>query len=153
LAEAGGSLDVKDQRLACDTLSELPTPGPGAALRPLLRGIPFAPANCSRYLTPVLQRSMLTTDDLTFGELMHASQVQGRTSKGTTAQVKSGYDGVQRETAIFSRKTQCYVRRLAWRYLRTLAAHRPAAYPHAAAEALIHYTPEDTQDPQGLMGQ
>jgi hypothetical protein len=153
LVEAVASLDVKEQGLAWDTLYELATPAPVAAVRQLLRGIPFGQAHCWRYVKSVLKRSMLRHDYVTLGELMHTVEVQGRTSKGTTAQVKSGYDGVQRETPIFSRKTQCYVRRSAWRYLRMLAAHRPEAYAHAAAEALIHYTPEDAQDPQGLTGQ
>jgi hypothetical protein len=53
--------------------------------------------------------------------------------------VKSGYDGETRKTPIFRRSTQDYMRRLAWRYLRTLAFHSPEQYAPMAAEVLVHY--------------
>ena len=69
-----------------------------------------------------------------------------------SASVKSGYDGVQRKSPIFHRRTQDFVRRLGWRYLRNLAAYRPELYAPAAAEVLIAYTPDDAEEPTGLRG-
>src|SRR5262249_38873513 len=111
LVQAVLGLDVKEQGLAVDTLYELATPAAVAAARQVSRQIPFDQAHRWRYVKSVLRRAMLRHDYATFGELLHAVEVQGRTSKGTTAAVKSGYDGVQRETPIFQRKTQNYVRR------------------------------------------
>ena len=73
--------------------------------------------------------------------------------RGRRRSVKSGYDGAQRMTPIFRRKTQDHVRRLGWRYLRNLAAHDPTLYAPAAAEVLVAYTPEDAQEPEGLRGE
>src|SRR5262249_28552909 len=82
-------------------------------------------------------------DHETFGWLAYAIERRGQATKGTTATVKSGYDGKQHETRIFGRSTQNFLRRLSWRYLRTLARWHPAEYPHAAAEVIIHYRAED----------
>ena len=85
-----------------------------------------------------------------FGWLSHAIEVQARKTTGTEAVVKSGYDGVERKTPIFRRKTQDFLRRLGWRYLRNLAAYRPDLYAPAAAEVLVAYTPEDAEEPEGF---
>jgi hypothetical protein len=152
LAQAVQALDVQQMGLALDTLYELATPLPVAAVRRLLTSIPFDRVHVWRYVKSVFKRSMLRHDHVTFGLLAHAIEAQGRTTTGTAASVKSGYDGVQRQTTIFRQKTQHYLRRLAWRYLRRLASYRPAAYPHAAAEALIHYSPRDARKQQDLYG-
>ena len=68
-----------------------------------------------------------------------------RSSRATTASSAT--------TPIFRRKTQDYLRRLGWRYLRNLAAYRPELYAHAAAEVLVAYTPEDAEEPEGLRGE
>jgi hypothetical protein len=57
--------------------------------------------------------------------------------------VKSGYDGKERPTRIFSRQTQLYLRRAAWRFLGNLARYRAEAYPWAAAEVVIPYNADD----------
>ena len=145
-------LDVAQGGLALDTLYELGTPLPVAVVRKRLGEIRFDQAHVWRYVKSVFKRSMLRHDHATFGQIAHTIEGQGRATTGTTAGVKSGYDGAQRQTSIFRQKTQHYLRRLAWRYLRRLARYRPAAYPYAAAEALIPYSPQDAQKPQDLYG-
>ncbi len=152
LAAAVLALPTKDQGLVLDTLYELCTPLTVAVARDVLRHTEFGHVHRWRYVKSVLKRSMLRHDHATFGELIHAVEVQGRDTLGVTANVKSGYDGVQRQTAIFHRATQTYIRRLGWRFLRTLATYRPDTYAHAAAEALIPYTPTDAQEPHGMSG-
>ncbi len=105
-----------------------------------------------RYIKSIDKRSQLRHDRAMFGGLGHAIEAQVRKTVGTKASVKSGYDGVQRTSPIFQRRTQDFVRRLGWRYLRNLAAYRPELYAHAAAEALVAYTPEDAEEPDGLRG-
>ena len=46
-----------------------------------------------RYVKSVFKRSMLRHDYATFGLLAHAIEAQARQTPGTTAAVKSGYDG------------------------------------------------------------
>ncbi|MDP6504647.1 MAG: hypothetical protein QF886_13575, partial [Planctomycetota bacterium] len=75
-----------------------------------------------------------------------------RDSAGTHAKVKSGLDGKSREMVIFGRKTQNYMRRASWRFLRKVARHKSAEYPHAAAEVLVQYGPEDEEMPVGKYG-
>jgi HEAT repeats len=144
--------DAVQGGLALDTLQELATPLPVAAVRKLVATVRYDQAHVWRYVKSVFKRAMLRHDYVTFGIISHAIEAQGRQTTGTTALVKSGYDGVQRQTTIFRQKTQLYLRRLSWRYLRRLARHRPAAYPYAAAEAIIHYSPSDAEPEQDLYG-
>jgi len=146
------ALDAQQRGLALDTLYELATPASIAAVRAVLRETAVDRPHIWRYIKSIARRACLRHDHATFGEVMHRIEAQGRTSAGTTASVKSGYDGQQRSTRIFGRKVQWYVRRAAWRYLRNLAKYQPEAYPLAAAEVLIHYTPEDGQEPRGMSG-
>src|SRR5260221_13920569 len=95
---------------------------------------------------------MLRPDFRMVAEVIHSVEAQGRTSTGTTALVKSGYDGIERQTSIFRQKTQHFLRRMAWRYLRRLAFHRPEEYPYAAAEALVPYNPKDAEPSNDLYG-
>ncbi len=150
LTQAVLALGAQEVGLAVDTLYELATPLPVAATRRLLREVAFDQAHVWRYVKSVFKRTMLRHDFVTFGLLAHAIEAQGRQTTGTTASVKSGYDGAQRQTTIFRQKTQHYLRRAAWRYLRRLARHRPAAYPYAAAEGVIHYSPADANPQAGL---
>jgi len=143
---------LKERGPALDVLYELGTPGAVAAVRAVLEQSPFTNAGMWRYTKSVLKRSMLRHDFATFGWLSHAIEAAAANTTGTTANVKSGYDGQSRPTPIFRKKTQRYVRRLAWRYLRRLAKWRPEDYAAAAAEAVVHYTPGDSTDPKGLYG-
>lgn len=143
---------IKDRGLAIDSLYELGRDASvAAALGAIEQGSIEAP-HMWRYVKSVFKRSMVRHDHATFGRLAHAIEVAGRATRGTTATVKSGYDGESRATRIFGRATQSYVRRLAWRYLRMLALHRPNWYAHAAAEAIVHYTHADEVDPHGRYG-
>jgi hypothetical protein len=142
-AEEPTHLTTGEQGLIVDTLYELGTPLAVGVSRALLVKTRFDRPHLWRYVKSVFKRSLLRHDHVTFGWLSHEIEAQARKTAGTTASVKSGYDGKQRQTNIFGRNTQDYLRRLAWRYLRNLARYRPEAYPYAAAEALIHYTPED----------
>ncbi|QDV38455.1 HEAT repeat domain-containing protein [Tautonia plasticadhaerens] len=145
---------VEDQYrgLALDTLYELGTPVAVAAIRAVLPGLRFDRVYHWRYLKSIYKRSMLRHDAVTFGLLSHAIEARGRQTKGVAASVKSGLDGGVHHTRIFARPTQRYLRRLAWRYLRNLARHRPDRYAAAAAEALVPYGPEDAREPSGLYG-
>ena len=140
IAQAVLALDVKEQGLALDTLYEVAEPLGVAAARQVMDKLAFDRAFLWRYVKSVFKRAMLRHDYETFGWLAHAIEERGLNTKGTAATVKSGYDGSQRQTRIFSRTTQDFLRRLSWRYLRRLARYRPEAYALAAAEALIHYT-------------
>jgi hypothetical protein len=135
-----------------DLLYERATPAAVQASAALIRDMSFDRAFVWRYVKSVLKRSMLRGDFRTFGWLMHEIEIRGRATAGKKQTVKSGYDGVERATRIFGRKTQNYVRRAAWRYLRRLAQHRPDAYAPAAAEALLHYTADDAQPPYRKYG-
>src|SRR5262249_20194365 len=152
VTQAVKALDAQTSGLALDTLYELATPLPVAVVRRVIDQTRFDRPHIWRYVKSVFKRSMLRHDYETFGLIAHAIEALGRTTTGTTATVKSGYDGVQRQSSIFRQKTQHYLRRLSWRYLRLLARHRPKAYPHAAAEAIIHYSPKDAEKPQDLTG-
>ncbi|MBY0522112.1 MAG: HEAT repeat domain-containing protein [Gemmataceae bacterium] len=152
LIETVLALTPQNLGLAIDTLYELATPLTVAATRAVLRKVAVDRPHMWRYVKSVHKRSMLRHDYAMFGELSHAIEVQARSSKGTTATVKSGYDGAQRKTRIFGPNTQRFVRRSTWRYLRMLAKHRPDAYALAAAEAIVAYKPDDEQEPKGLYG-
>ncbi|MCI0458037.1 MAG: hypothetical protein L0Z62_13820 [Gemmataceae bacterium] len=142
LAQEVLGLEPPQRGLALDTLYELATPLTVSATHEILKKIPFDQAHSWRYVRSAFKRSMLRHDPETFGLLSHLIEVRGQGSKGTFATVKSGYDGSQRQTRIFGKNTQDFMRRLSWRYLRNLARYRPDLYAHAAAEAIIHYTPE-----------
>ncbi len=147
------ALEVQQRGLALDTLYELATPLAVAVVPAALAQVPFDQAHHWRYVKSIHKRAMLRHDYALFGWLSHAIEVQGRASTGSEATVKSGYDGVVRPVRIFARKTQNFMRRLSWRYLRLLASHRPEAYSRAAAEALLAYGPQDGETPRGLYGQ
>jgi hypothetical protein len=138
--------------LTIDTLYELATPLTVGAVRTVLAQIRFQQPNVWRYVKSIFKRSMLRHDFRTFGEVIHHIEAQGRTSTGTTALVKSGYDGIDRHTSIGRQKTQHFLRRMGWRYLRRLAFHRPERYPYAAAEALVPYNSKDAEPSNDLYG-
>jgi HEAT repeat protein len=146
IAQAVLALDVKEQGLALDTLYEVAEPRGVAAAWQVMDKLAFDRAFLWRYVKSVFKRAMLRHDYEMFGWIAHAIEERGLTTKGTTATVKSGYDGSLRQTRIFSRTTQDFLRRLSWRYLRRLARYRPESYALAAAEALIHYTPPQGQN-------
>lgn len=153
LAQAVLALDAQQRGLALDTLYELATPLTVSSLRLAFDDIAADQAHLWRYVKSIHKRALLRHDYATFGWLSHAIEAWSRDSEGTKATVKSGYDGVARPVHLFGRKTQNFMKRLSWRYLRLLANHRPDAYPAAAAEALVAYTPGDSEVPQGLFGQ
>ena len=153
LADSVRGQEEKYQGLALDTLYEIGTPVATGAVRLVLAELSFGRPYHWRYIKSIHKRAMLRHDFITFGQLSHAIEIRARSTAGTKAKLKSGYDGVERETPVFQHKTQDYLRRLGWRYVRNLAAYRPHAYPHAAAEALVPYTPEDAEEPSGLRGE
>lgn len=152
LLEVLGEVDVQRRGLVADVLYEADTPATVAATRRLLRSVAFEQPHLWRYTKSIFKRSMLRDDARTFGWLAHAIEERARISKGTTATLKSGLDGKPRSTTVFSKKTQAYVRRRGWRYLRQLARWRPDRYAEAAAEVLVHYGPEDLRPPKGRLG-
>ncbi len=143
LLDGLSQLPNQDLGLALDTLYELATPLLVQVTRQALGQVQFDQAHVWRYVKSIYKRALLRHDPVTFGLLSYTIDQQARHSTGTLALVKSGYDGKQRQTGIFRQKTQMYMRRLSWRYLRLLAQHRPEQYPHAAAEVLVAYRPED----------
>jgi HEAT repeat protein len=143
VAQAILGFDLPAQGTTLDTLYEVADPVPVAAVRQVLSQANFAQPHVWRNAKSVFKRALLRHDYQTLGELTHAIEMQGRVSKGAIATVKSGHDGQLRATVLFGKKTQDYLRRLAWRYLCDLARYRPEDYAPAAAEALIPYRPED----------
>jgi hypothetical protein len=143
LATQVNLLDAQQLGLALDTLYELATPAAVGAVREVLGKTTFDREHLWRATKSIYKRALLRGDFATFGWLSHAIEARGRVSKGAVATVKSGLDGVSRKTRIFGKNTQDYMRRLAWRYLRNLALYRPEDYASAAAEAIIHYTPQE----------
>jgi hypothetical protein len=153
LVDLVAAVPSKDRGLAIDTLYEIGSPACVRAARDALarEGDVGAP-HVWRYAKSVYKRSLLRHDLTTFGWLAHRIEHKAGESQGVTATVKSGYDGESRTTRIFGRRTQAYVARSAWRYLRSLAHHRPGWYALAAAEALVHYTHDDEVEPRGAYG-
>ncbi len=141
---------VEQVGLVMDTLYELGTPQSEAMAALCLGGCSFEQPGVWRYVKSIFKRARLRHDARMFGFLAHAIERQGRTSLGQEASIKSGYDGSQKQVRIFGRKTQTYLRRQTWGYLTDLAQYRPEAYAQAAAEVLIHYTPEDEALPSKL---
>lgn len=145
IVDAVKAVDIQRHGLVADLLYELAEPAAVAATRTLVGGMSFNQPFVWRYVKSILKRAMLRRDHAAWGWLQHAIERQALALSGkpTRAVVKSGYDGAERETTIFARRTRDYVRRAGWRHLRTLAKHRPDEYAPAAAEALIHYSPDD----------
>ncbi|HEY3325079.1 MAG TPA: hypothetical protein VGP72_31790 [Planctomycetota bacterium] len=145
-------VDSKRKALTCDLLYELGLPVATEAVRATLAEFAFNRPFVWRYIKSLYKRAELRNDFAFWGELCHRIERQAGPSTSSKATVKSGYDGVSREVPIFSRRTQSYMRRAAWRYLRHLARYRPALYPMAAAEALIQYGDLDATQPTGKLG-
>jgi len=153
LLEALLALPLKERGLALDTLYELAQPAASAAVRATLEQSKLGRPHLWRYAKSILKRAMLRRDHAMVGLLVYLVEQQGRGAAAVRAEVKSGYDGKTRETPIFSRRTQRYLRRAGWRYLRELARYRPEEYSAAAAEAILSYRPEDGEQPRGKYGQ
>ena len=153
IVEAVKSLDAKRQGRVVDTLYELGTPVTVRAAREVSRQLPLDAPFVWRYQKSVLKRAMLRRDYRMLGWLAHRIEAAARDSAGHTGvTLKSGRDGVKRETPVFRRRTQQYVLRSVWRYLRYVARYRPDEYPEAAAETVVHYTQKDRQAPRGRYG-
>ncbi|MFO0960673.1 MAG: hypothetical protein U0800_25095 [Isosphaeraceae bacterium] len=152
LVQAVAALEDRLQGLCLDTLYEIGNSTAVEAVRLALKLPKLNAAYHWRYIKSILKRAWLRRDFATAGELTHAIEILGRSLPGTRASVKSGYDGKVRETRISHRNTRDYLRRDAWRYLRNLARHEPSVYPHAAAECLIQYGPEDAESPSKFSG-
>jgi hypothetical protein len=146
------ALPEKDRGLAIDTLYEMGGALGRAAAHDTLVKDSIDRPHLWRYVKSIFKRSMTRHDAGMFGWLAHGIEHVGRKSKGTVATVKSGYDGEPKKTIIFGKKTQDYLRRAAYRYLRMLARHRSSWYPYAAAEVLVHYTAADEDEPSGRFG-
>ncbi|MCC7073209.1 MAG: hypothetical protein IT383_17950 [Deltaproteobacteria bacterium] len=136
---------LKERGLAIDTLYELDEPATrDAALRALLDGgAVFTQPHVWRYAKSVWKRALLRNDSEAVGRLTHAFEIASRATTGSTETLKSGYDGEPRKTRVFSRATVAYLRRRAWRWLKTLARHAPEQYALAAAACLAPYTDGD----------
>jgi hypothetical protein len=142
-------VEERDRGLCLDTLYEIATPLAVAVTKQGLATMQIEVAYMWRYTRSILRRAMLRDDFAMFGWLAHRIEILARKSYGMTATIKSGLDGVSRQTPVFRKPTQEYNRRLTWRYLTQLARHTPSKYPYAAAEAVIAYQPEDRLAPKG----
>lgn len=152
LVQAILAAPLRDRGLSIDTLYEIATPSATLAALAAIEKSAFDQPHFWRYAKSVHKRAMLRRDFVAFGLLAHAFEARGRASAGTTAKVKSGYDGEEKKMRIFGRATQNYLRRATWRYLRRLARHAPKSYAHAAAEVILRYGPEDLSEPSGRFG-
>ena len=146
------AIPIKDRGLAMDTLYELRSPLTVEAVRAIIPGIGIDKPHVWRYAKSVLKRAMLRYDFVTFGLLAHGVESLRGKTPGTTATLKSGFDGETKSMRVFGRATQAYVVRSLWRYLSRLARYRAEWFALGASEALIHYRPEDEAKPNGLMG-
>lgn len=140
---------AKDRGQLLDTLYELDNPAGNEAIRQLLPTLPLERRDLWRYVKSIFKRATLRFDERTLAVANHTIEVYGRSNLGATATVKSGYDGEKRETPIFHRRTQSYLRRAAWRHLRLLASYRPQLYAPAAAWLLSAYDETDGGVPKG----
>jgi hypothetical protein len=153
LRQQARALDGKYWGLVADSYYEIGLPASVAAASLLLsEDLDFAQSFHWRYIKSIFKRARLRLDHRTFGFLAHAIEARGRSSYGSTAYVKSGFDGQKRSLGIFRKKTQNYMRRLSWRHLKELANYQAHEYAHGAAEALIHYSTADERHPVGLNG-
>ncbi len=150
LLAAVNGCEAKLHGLILDTLYEWATPAAVAVVERKLATMKFDQAFVWRYVKSIHKRAMLRHDFRMLGWLTYVIERQGEQTVGTSAAVKSGLDGESRTTRIFSRKTQAFMRRATWRHFRKLAKHRPEDYPHAAAEAIVHYNDKDALIAGGL---
>lgn len=132
---------------ACDALYDVGSVLAVAAARSAMLALDVSAPNHWRYCKSMMKRAALRTDGQTFGALLHAVEIRGRSTKGTTASLKSGLDGETRKMRVFSPRTVEYVRRAGWRLLRQIARHRPADYPLFAAWCVVAYKNEDDVAP------
>lgn len=135
--------DADKRGAACDALYDVGTAIAVAAARKAILRLDIAKPHVWRYCKSMIKRAQMRNDFETLGALVHAVEIKGRTTKGTTAKLKSGLDGETRSTRVFSRKTVDWVRRSTWRFLRRLATHRPELYATAAAWCIAPYVNED----------
>jgi hypothetical protein len=135
--------DADKRGAACDALYDVGSAVAVAAARGAILRLDIAKPHVWRYCKSMIKRAQMRNDFETLGALVHAVEVKGRTTKGTTAKLKSGLDGETRSTRVFSRKTVDWVRRSTWRFLRRLATHRPELYARAAAWCIAPYVNED----------
>ncbi|OGQ87917.1 MAG: hypothetical protein A2289_22690 [Deltaproteobacteria bacterium RIFOXYA12_FULL_58_15] len=149
-----GAMSIPTQKVgrALDSLYELNTEHGNLAVERVLGQVTLGQPGLWRYAKSIFKRAVLRRDHAMLGFLAHQIEAEGRHSTGDKATVKSGYDGQKRSTKIFARKTQQYMRRAAWRQLRTIAHYQPGEYATAAAHAIIHYDGEDTAMPRGAYG-
>ncbi|MFC1609373.1 HEAT repeat domain-containing protein [Myxococcota bacterium] len=150
--DAAMQLSIKKAGRALDALYELDHPMGNKVVREALGKFTLGQPFVWRYAKSIFKRAMLRRDHVTLGFLAHKIESEGKSSHGDVAMLKSGYDGKKRNTTIFHRKTQRYLRRAAWRHLSTLAFWRPEEYALAAAEAIAHYSQDDELIPGGSYG-
>ncbi|MEM9194796.1 MAG: HEAT repeat domain-containing protein, partial [Myxococcota bacterium] len=147
--------DPRRRGLIADLLYERDTPLCNRVARDLFDRKHLSAPHQWRYAKSVLKRSMLRHDPVVFGWLAYSVDrcaKQRHIYKGVQATLKSGLDGKKRSMRVFAPHTQDYVRRATWRYLRDLAKWRPELYTAAAAQAIVHYEPEDAAPPKGRYG-
>ncbi|MFK7989506.1 MAG: hypothetical protein AB8I08_26050 [Sandaracinaceae bacterium] len=152
LLTALDALPAKRRGAVADVLYAYDAPATVSAARRLLKSMDLHVPHGWRYTKSIYKRTLLRHDARTFGWLSHAIEQRARISQGTTATLKSGLDGKPRAMTVFSKKTQGYVRRRGWRYLRRLARWRPDLYARTAAEVLVHYEKADLRWPKGRLG-
>jgi hypothetical protein len=135
--------DARHRGLIADVLYERDTPLSLRIAAKLLDVEHLRRPHVWRYAKSVLKRAMIREDAKMFARLAYRIERASIGYAGETASVKSGLDGEKRTMRIFGPKTQRWVRRACWRYLRDLARYRPEKYVDAAAHILSHYRPED----------
>ncbi|HET6584042.1 MAG TPA: hypothetical protein VFG69_11350, partial [Nannocystaceae bacterium] len=144
--------DPRKRGTIADALYERDTPLALRVARRMITSDSIRAPHQWRYAKSVLKRAMLRDDTATFAQLAYAIERASLGYAGATAVVTSGLDGQKRSTLVFGKRTQAYVRRATWRYLRDLARYEPALYVDAAARVLGHYRPTDAKPPTGPYG-
>ncbi len=139
------ALPPKERGPALDAVYELGTPLAVRAARQVLVSQRLGVPHLWRYAKSIFKRALLRYDGVTYGQLAHRIEVESGLNKGTNAKLKSGFDGEEKDTPVFRRRTVHFMQRLAWRWLRRLARWRPERYSAAAAQALAPYAPSDAR--------
>lgn len=158
ILEALVATPARDQGLALDGLYELIGIEGGAdqqlqgAVHTALSQLDLGRPHLWRYAKSIWKRAMARGDHSTFALLALAIERLDRSAQPQRTALKSGLDGVTRDTVVFSRRTRLYAGRRSWRYLRRLARWRPEQYAAVAAEVLVRYRKHDETVPRGDFG-
>ena len=139
-------LDLAPRGLALDQLYEFATPLCVAAVRVFMVEN-ISQAQMWRYAKSIFKRAMLRGDAQTFA-MIALSIERADHVKAQRAELKSGLDGQNRSSKIFSTATRAWMLRSASRHLRRLGYWQPEKYAEFASAILVRYELTDARVPR-----